>query len=313
MHKAAISSIFLTPDGSNNQSTQNTQRPAFAPLNNSTYSAQQPQRSTFAASIGQYTAAAQSVPGVRIDLTNLKSTTRFEELHESIQNEIIQLDSFILSQASLADECASLLPKIADLTKTIPTDVEYCERKLQAAQDSLETDAAAIDANKRLVRADAADARRSFKAIHTLRMPSQYHVTGLWSAAAAAAGPTPGALSDGEIVDAEKDSADLVAYFSAQADEMAKKLDAFKRNLGEVEEYLAGVEVQTVAQMQSARMGKAEGGARSAEDKVRELAGVLREFEGGILTVAGSVGAAREQVQKAMLAEGRMGGRWGRR
>ena len=247
---------------------------------------------------------------MRIDLTNLRPTTRFEDLHDSLQRDISSLDTFILNQAKLSDECASVLPKIAELINTIPSDVDYVERKLKATQQSLMTDAALIDEGRSLVKADAENARRSFKVIHAQKMPAQYHSTGLWGSSSAAGAAAPGALSDGDVVDAAEESADLVRYFSKQVDEMNGKLDLFKRQMGEVEEYLAGVESQTIAQVQSARMGRSDGGPRSAEEKVRELATVLREFEGGILKVAGSVGEAREQVQEVMLGESRTS-RWG--
>lgn len=44
----------------------------------------------------------QTVPGVRIDLTNLRGTTRFNDLHEDLQKEISKLDDIIQGQIKLA-------------------------------------------------------------------------------------------------------------------------------------------------------------------------------------------------------------------
>jgi nucleoporin p58/p45 len=177
------------------------------------------------------------------------------------------------------------------------------------AQQCLETNAATIEDARALTKGDANDARRSFKAIHALKMPAQYHVAGSWASSSS----LPGALAEGESVDSEKESADLVRYFSGQADEMGKKLEALKKNMGQVEDYVKGLETQIREQGQRIRTGRAgDQGPKTADEKIRELAGVLREFEGGILTVAGSVGGAREQVQEIMLSESRAG-RWSRR
>ena len=289
-------------DSNNSQASQNTQHPPFAQAAVSTLNpSQQTQRSLFSASIGQYTAAQQTIPGVRIDVSNLRPTTRFNDLYEGLQKEIEYLDSFIISQIDLHAECEGAMPRIADALQYIPNDVAFCETKLDATQRALETDAVAIDAVKSLVRADAEAARISFKAIHHLRMPAQFHHSSLWN--------TPGASAPTSLnADAKEEaaaSADLVSYFSQRADDMGRKLDTFRKNIGEVEAYLSGLETSSMSQLQSARFSHSrDGGARSADEQVRELGAVLREFEGGILTVAGKVGAAREAVQQSMLTEG---------
>ena len=132
-------------------------------------------------------------------------------------------------------------------------------------------------------------------------MPAQFHHSSLWN--------TPGASAPTSLnADAKEEaaaSADLVSYFSQRADDMGRKLDTFRKNIGEVEAYLSGLETSSMSQLQSARFSHSrDGGARSADEQVRELGAVLREFEGGILTVAGKVGAAREAVQQSMLTEG---------
>ena len=285
----------------NPQMTQNTQRPFFPQASISTLNPpQQTQRSLFSASIGQYTAAQQTIPGVRIDVSNLRPTTRFNDLYEGLQKEIEFLDTFILSQMDLASDCEGAMPRIADILAYLPNDVAFCETKLDATQRALETDAASIDAAKSLVKADTEAARISFKAIHNLRMPAQFHHSSLWNAPGASA---PTSLS----ANAEEEAAastSLVSYFTRQADDMGRKLDAFQKNIKDVEDYLSSLEASSVSQLQSARFSRGrDGGARSAEDQVRELGAVLREFEGGILNVAGKVGAARETVQEAMLFE----------
>ena len=267
---------------------------------------QQPQQSLFSSSIGQYSQQQQTVPGVRINLSELRSTTRFNDLHEEVQKIIENVDNFILGQIKLSGECDDMMPKVDSAFSSMPRDVEYCSRKLDAIQQALESDAGDIDFNKKLVRKDAADARLSFRAIERLRMPQQFQHSSLWNSSNTTqpVGPEP----EGEDGEAGA-STDLVSYFSKQADEMTKTLESFKKNMTEVETYLKGVETSTVQQMQRVQFTRRrDGGQRSADDQVRELAAVLREFESGILGVAGKVGGVREQVQENMLGNYRSDG-----
>ena len=201
-----------------------------------------------------------------------------------------------------SDECEQAMPRVASALEYIPGDVEFCSNKLDAFQQALENDASVIDNNKNLVRKDAADARLSFKAIQNLRMPQQFHHAGLWSAPSASQNVGP-VLHD--INGEEEGSADLVSYFSKQVDEMGKTLESFNKTIVEVESYLKGVEANTLQQVQRVQFTRSrDGGQRSTDDQIRELAAVLREFENGILGVAGKVGGVREQVQETMLGEG---------
>jgi len=262
---------------------------------------QQPQKSIFSTSIGQYTQQQQAIPGVRVDISGLKSTTRFNDLYEEVQKIIENVDNFVLGQTQFAEECELAMPKIESALEYTPGDVEFCSRKLDALQQSLENDASAIDSSRNLVKKDATDARLSFRAIQNLRMPQQFQHTGLWGAGSTSQSAGPALQNQGE----DGGSSDLVSYFIKQTEEMEKSLETLKKNLTEVETYLNGVEVSTMQQLQRVQFTRGrDGGQRSADDQIRELAAVLREFENGILGVAGKVGGVREQVQEAMLGEG---------
>lgn len=259
----------------------------------------------FSTSIGQYSQQQHSIPGVRVDLSGLRPTTRFNDLYEDVQKIVEGVDNFIFTQIHFSEECEQAMPRIESAFSYIPSDVEFCSRKLEVMQQSLENDATAIDSAKKLVKLDAADAKLSFKAIQNLRMPAQFHHASLWNTPAA---PHNVGLTLPDEDTEQGASTDLVSYFSKQADDMSKTLERYKRNIAEVEAYLKGVEASTVQQVQRAQFTRGkDGGERSADDQVRELAAVLREFENGILGVAGKVGGTREQVQEAMLGEGGMG------
>lgn len=291
--------------GSNQSQVQ--QRPTLTSQTSNLAASQQPQRPIFSTSIGQYSQSQQVIPGVRVNLSELRLTTRFNDLHDEVQRIIETVDNYIQSQITFAEECDSVMPRVASALSHIPNDVEFCSRKFDATQQALENDAVSIETNRKFVRKNAADARLSFKAIQNLRMPPQFQHANLWSAASA---PQP-TLPIHQEDNIEGASNDLVSYFSMQADEMTKSLDNLKTHMAEVESYLKGIETNTMQQMQRVQFTRnTDGGQRSANDQVRELTAVLREFEGGILGVAGTVGGVREQVQETMLAEGRNRSRW---
>lgn len=246
------------------------------------------------------------MPGVRISINELRPTTRFTDLHEELQKLIENVDNFILRQILFCEQCDAAMGGLEGFA-SIPSDVEYCTKTLENMQDALENDAEAIAQGKALVKTDVANARLSFKIIQNLKMPQQYHMSSLWRGPdlSQSAAPT---LSDDDHLGP---SSNLVSYFSKEADNMSKTLDGYKRSIAEVETYLKGVEVNTVHQMQQMAFSQGQDGPpKSAEDQVRELAAVLREFENGILGVAGKVGGTREKLQEVQL--GNYGSRNGR-
>lgn len=246
------------------------------------------------------------MPGVRISVDELRSTTRFSDLHEELQKLIENIDNFILRQIGLYDECEAAIGDVERFS-SISSDVEYCTKTLETMQDALENDAEAIAHAKALVQIDTANAKLSFNVISNLKMPQQYQTIGLWRGpdSSQVAAPT---LSNGEPLDP---SSNLVSYFSQEIDNMSKTLEGYKRSIAEVETYLNGVEVNTVHQMQQMAFTQGQDGQpKSAEDQVRELAAVLREFEKGILGVAGKVGGTREKLQEVIL--GNFGSHHGR-
>ena len=168
-------------------------------------------------------------------------------------------------------------------------------------QQALENDATVIGHAKALTKTDAANAKLSFNVVRNLKMPTQFHHSGLWNVSTVSQSLMP-ALSDDDVDSSA--STDLVSYFTKQAESMSKTVDGYNNRIAEVEIYLKGLEASTVQQMQQMMFIKnRDGGARSAEDQARELAAVLREFENGILGVAGKVGGAREKVLEVMLGD----------
>ncbi|CAD6564003.1 MAG: hypothetical protein ASARMPRED_002633 [Alectoria sarmentosa] len=259
-----------------------------------------PVRKLFPSQIGQYTQQQQTVPGVRIlDVNQLRSTTRFNDLHEDLQKVIEYVDNFILGQIRCQEECAQHTEDIDQKCHQMPPDVEYCTKALDTMQQVLENDAESIAFAKDLVKGDVADAKLSFRTIQNLKMPQQFHQSGMWNTTVVSqSGGSSFPEEDAEV----GASRNIVEYFSKQADEMTKTLEAYKRTVGQVETYLRGVESNTMQQMEQMMFTRGQdGGEKSAEEQVRELAAVLRDFEHGITGVATRVGGTRDKVQEVML------------
>ncbi|KAK4655418.1 Nucleoporin nup49/NSP49 (Nuclear pore protein nup49/NSP49) [Podospora pseudocomata] len=238
------------------------------------------------------TAKQSVVPGVRIDLSNIRSTTRFNDLQETLQKEIADIDDRIQKCIRDYEAVEAFLPSHGELLSAIPTDVSFVSRKSEGAHRALESDIDAINQLHELIKTDADNARLSFKAIDNLKLPVQYHQTGLWS---------KGGSTGAGDANAESNS-DLITFFSKTADEMDTMMNRFEKNLGEIEVHLHGVQGNMMEALQRAAAGNRPG-QNGVDENVLELAAVLREFEEGILKVAGKVGGLKEGITELQLKD----------
>jgi nucleoporin p58/p45 len=232
---------------------------------------------------------AQTVPGVRIDVSQMKGTTRFNDLHEDLQKQIENIDKIILAQQALCADCEAIMPSHANQLSSIPSDVDFVSRKLIGVESSLEADAEAVALVGQLVKSDAENAKLSFKAIDNLKLPPQYH-QGNWIANSAV-NPSSQSQDSGA-------PQDLVSFFSQTADEMSATLQKYQDYISEIEQHLRSVEAATMMQAQQLN---GNGHGDNIGQQQRELAAVLREFEAGIRRVAGEVAEARGGVEGLLL------------
>lgn len=247
---------------------------------------------------------SQVVPGVRIDLSNLKSTTRFNDLQEDLQKEIANIDKFIQNCISQKDQLDAFMPAHGEQLSAIPGDVRFVGRKYTAVDSALGADLHAIKQMRDLVKSDAEEAKLSFSAVDNLMLPSQYHVSntpGFFGSSTRDSSGSAGKAGN----DDDKTASDLVGYFSKQVDEMDDQIRRFQKNVREIEAHLGNVQQNVMDQASRLQNGGGSGvfGAGSAEDKQMELYSVLRDFEESILQVAGVVGAGREGVTELQLSD----------
>ncbi|KAH7035782.1 uncharacterized protein B0I36DRAFT_361110 [Microdochium trichocladiopsis] len=280
----ATSSLFggaaATPQATTQQPQQSQQQ-------------QQQQPSMLGSSLlGSAGQQQQTVPGVRIDVSNLKGTTRFTDLTDELQKLLEQVDKGILHQLDYHQQVRAFMLGHGPMLDDIPNDVKFVASKYQGVRGALEADAQAIEVARGLVKEDADHARLSFRAIDNLKLPQQYHAPNLWAPRSTAAA----------TANTESDGQDLVSFFSATADEMDKQLNKYQQNLSEIESHLHGVQHGLVEELQKLMASK-NGAPSGVDDRIQDLVAVLRDFEQGILRVAGQVGGAREGMTRLQLGD----------
>ncbi|KAI9757963.1 MAG: hypothetical protein M1815_005597 [Lichina confinis] len=277
--------------------------------------AQQPARRAFGLQSSTANRSLQTqTPGpfVKIDLDHVRLTTRFTDLQEHLQKEIEEMDAVVLRQINTHNQCKAVMPTHEDRLTYLPNDVEHVTKRMQALTEALEADALAIDRVRATAKKDAHDAKLSFALIDTLKLAPQHQYSSLWGSPRV--GGSGGIASIADTDEANGGPNDLVSFFSQRADGMSQKLEAYQRNLSEIESHLRTVESRVWQQLQELGFSRNNnnsinsisnnnGTARSAEDQLIELAGVLRDFEQGIRGVAGRVATVREDVQGLTLAD----------
>ncbi len=309
------------------QTQQNQQKPSlFPPLSTAANTNQQ--QPSFVSSLGGGGAAttsilgnrlgasllnqsnqASSMSGVKIDAAHMRGTTRFNDLHDELQKQIEQADSFIQQQISFAAQCSAILPVHAQNLSYIPTDAEYLAQKADTVELALDNDSTAIAKLKDIVSKDIEDARQIFRVVENLKLPQQFHYPGLmWSSGNAALRSSINATAADQSDDSSNPT-DLVKYFSTNADEFAKTLSEYRRNVAEIEAHLRIVESTALTQSEALMAKRAardgvDNASAGGNDDLRNLAAVLADFERGILNVASKVGAAREAVVEVTVGSG---------
>ncbi|KAL4803873.1 hypothetical protein BDV18DRAFT_40206 [Aspergillus unguis] len=296
------------------QQQQQAQKPTLSLFGNQNTTAQQPAQQTTAAG------SSTVIQGVKVDITNLLPTTKFEACAEEVQKELEMFDNYILNQIRMCNETASVLPSVANQGSMIPNDVEYVQGKLETMQHALENDASNINQLRDLVSRDAAEAQVAFRAIDTLKLPLQYQSTGgsgWWSAqdqkvsdSQSLRSTRKNTLALPDDVEGDPSSStingvpvNLVEYFSQRSDEMGVVLDRYTRNLKEIEDHLHGVESTLERQIHDFATSRGRDGAGNGAPKtvLSDLAAVLSDVEMGILGVANRLGTVTEQAQEVVL------------
>jgi nucleoporin p58/p45 len=240
----------------------------------------------------------QVVPGVKIDVSNIKPTTRFFELHENLQKQIELLDYFIQTQIQLFTKCEAFIPGHGMQLKTIPGDVEFVQGKYDTVTQVLDRDAGEISAVKESVQSDIGDARRALAAIETLKLPAQFQYSIGYAA--------PHDKSSNDNESNAFASTDLTPYFEEQIKDLENKLQGFGQQLGEIEAHLRTVD--SSATEQAHKLLRRQAGEDPSKERVQELGNAMRIFEDAVFRVASKVGEAREGVIECTMGKSTVNG-----
>lgn len=298
-----------TQQPANNAQQQPAQQPSlFGSFINPTGSTAAPLAGSLTMGQGNTANASQNtVPGTKIDVSNLRPTTRFSDLHDDLKKQIQTMDAFIRQQEAFCAQCEAMVPVHATNVDTITPDVDLITSKIETVELALENDSRGIEGAKALVSREAADLMRCARVIENLTLPSAYHYG-------------PPASRNRSAASGEDDGSydvDLTGYFTRQSENMQKTLETYTSHLAEIESHLRVIEGGTVQQAQLLAAQRAGGRGATSQDTVRELADTLRGFENGILGAAGLVGSCREGVNDLILgkvsAESRDGTGYGAR
>ncbi|KAE8448670.1 hypothetical protein EG329_009096 [Mollisiaceae sp. DMI_Dod_QoI] len=287
-----------------NMNTQNQNRPTSTLFGSSTQGPAQLNQNTgqglFGSTLGGGLSLGQStnnqqqtVPGVRIDPSQIRGTTRFNDLHEELQKEISKFDEAIQAQIQLKNQCDAIMTVHDSQLAQVPNDVEFCRRKLIGVENAADSDVQAISLAQKLIKTDAENAKLSFKAIDNLKLPPQYHNSSIWSSKS----PVSGSQTQ---TDGDAEAQDIVSFFSSTADELASTLASYQKHMVDIEQHLRNVEASSVSQ-QSEFLARKNGAGLGQDDPIEQLTGALMEFESSLLGVAGRVGGAREGLQSLQL------------
>lgn len=243
----------------------------------------------------------QVVPGVRIDISNLRNTTRFNDLQEDLQKSIADIDQFVQNCISQKEQVDAFLPAHGEQLANIPGDVRFVSRKYAAVDSALGADLQAIKQMRDQVKTDAEEAKLSFNAVNNLLLPSQYHLEPGYLGASTRQSESGAGDKNGE--GAQTTSTDLVSYFSKATDEMDEQIKKLQKTVREIETHLGGVEQNIHEQASRLQASSGALGGGNQDDRVMELYAVLREFEESIVQVATVVGGAREGVTELQMAD----------
>lgn len=235
----------------------------------------------------------QVVPGVRIDMSQMRSTTRFNDLQEDVQTQIAHIDAHIQACIHQKEEVDAFIPAHEAQLDSIPDDVRFVSRKYAAVDSALGSDLHAIKAMRDQFRIDSDEVKMSTVAIENLKLPMQYHLNPSFSASTRQNGGS-GANNDGAA------SEDLVSYFSRATDEMDEHIKRLQKTVSEIDSHLGGVE-QNISEQASRLQASSGLGGGGQDDRYMELYHVLRDFEEGIVQVATVVGGAREGVTELQM------------
>ncbi|KAK1531897.1 nucleoporin NUP49/NSP49 [Colletotrichum paranaense] len=232
--------------------------------------------------MGQST-TQQSVPGVRVDMSNIKGTTRFNDLEQSIQSEMENCDLMIQRFMAHASEIRGFMAAHGGDLAQLTNDVNWLQRKYEGVKTTLDEDIVTLGHLKDLVKSDADIAKMAFAGADQLKLPAHYHQT--WLTRGGSGGNTTNGNQDRNLED-------VLTLFSNEADRL-KELSQFQvQKIKEMEQHMPGVEHGLYERVRSLR----DQTQVPAFNMVLDLLETIKMMGDKIYEAAGSIVDVREKL-----------------
>ncbi|PHH50978.1 Nucleoporin NUP49 [Ceratocystis fimbriata CBS 114723] len=229
----------------------------------------------------------QSVQAVRLDMNQVRGSTKFEDLSKEAQDGIIKIDNIISVIMGWKAEIDGFLPAHEEQIASLGHDVIYLERKYAMVQRAvLGDDVANIQELRSMSNQNIADAQLASKAVDNLKLPMSYHVPGLWTQPtnASAGGPSAAAAAS---------EPDLISYFNRHIASLGERDRKLRGYISEIQAHMPRVEhglYEKLTQLQATPgMGHQVGA-------LEQIKGVLLDLRDAIIKQAVEVAKTREAL-----------------
>lgn len=236
---------------------------------------------------GQQQQAQQAAPGVRVDLSQVKGSTKFDDLTKEGQTLITTIEAAIQKVSKWKDEIAGYTPVHEQEIKQLAVDVAYLQNKYELVKRAvLEGDVAAVQELRSLSNKNIDDAQTVGRAVENLKLPAHYHLPGLWTASGA-----------NTSFGADPNETDLIGFFNRQCAQLSERDDKLRSYLAEIQQHMPNVEgglYQKLTALQN-HMG-------SSNSAFEEMKATLVDMRNAIIRQAVEVGKTREALTKLQMA-----------
>ncbi|KAF1990863.1 hypothetical protein K402DRAFT_389760 [Aulographum hederae CBS 113979] len=282
--------------GSTQNQQNNNQSSLFSKSNTNSSSTQFPSLSLGQGMNSQQ--QPQTVPGVRIDMSQIKGTTRFNDLTPELQQQLEEIDAFIQQQTQFAAQIEARLVGHGEQITSLAPDVNVLTQKAELVELNWENDAQTIAELKKLSDAAREEAVMLMGGINILKLPNNL-------------APQRSAAGDD---DKGGSSADLISYYNKKIDILAQRLKDYRSVQAQVEERLRTVEVHAITENESqilkrAGMGGLQQTAEEADMQegdpsgMRELTESLSGFGAALSRVAQQIAEVRDRNTQMILGK----------
>jgi len=232
----------------------------------------------------------QTVPGVQVDFSQIKGSTKFDDMTPAAQNLIFAIDQGIQKVFTWRNEITAYTPEHEREIQQLSRDVAYLDKKYELVNRAvLQGDVAAVQELRTLSNQNTKDFQTVQLSVDNLKLPSQYHLPGLWSTSGGAKTSFGG----------DPDQTDLIEFFNRQVahlDERSKKLRVY---LDEITQHMPNVENGLYQKLTTLQNAYGSGTARS--NQLEDVKTTLVDMRGAIFAQAVQVGKLREQMTQLQM------------